>query len=139
MALMCTGCLKQREFYEIKLEPKYHPYHVGDCDKCGEVVCEIDDLIVDTIIVLNRKGWTTKYCCSGHLNKDNGFVTTYIYFEKPPKTHPQGFRKDRDCIRPVVRDDAFVGLQGYDILVKLNRNMYEWALKLPSHPDRIKE
>lgn len=140
MALMCTGCFKQREFYEIKLEPTYHPYHVGDCDKCGGVVCEIDDLIVDTIIVLNKKGWTTKFCCSGHLNKNNGFVGTYIFFEKLPDTHPQGFYKDsRNCIRPVVRKNAFVGLEGYDTLVRLNRSMYEWALTLPSHPDRIKK
>ena len=32
-------------------------------------VFEVDDLIADTIILLNKKGYKTKYCCAGHNDK----------------------------------------------------------------------
>ena len=32
-----------------------------------EQVIEVDDAIAETISVLNKKGYKTKYCCSGHV------------------------------------------------------------------------
>lgn len=54
-------------------------------------VVELDELITSTIIELNKKGYYTKFCCSGHWyqNKPN----TYIYFLDNclPDIVPEGF------------------------------------------------
>lgn len=39
-------------------------------------LCDIDYELYPTIVLLNKKGFTTKYCCSGHEIDNNG----YIYF-----------------------------------------------------------
>lgn len=57
---------------------------------------EIDDEILDTIRILNEKGYVTEFCCAGHLDNINP-VTVYIKFNtsavltkqgKLPKTLP---------------------------------------------------
>lgn len=130
MGLMCTGCYEKKAFYEIELCEEYHPYHVGIC-KCGSDVCEVDDLIIDAVMVLNKKGWTTEYSCSGH--NDESRINTYIKFEKMPPTSPVGFFQDNmKCIRFKNRDKNLGGLRGFDLLLVANRNLYKWALELPS-------
>lgn len=130
MSLMCTGCFEVKKFYEVTpyQDKPYHPYKVGTCE-CGSNVCEIDELILPTIIELNKKGWATDFCCSGHMNE--GAICTYIKFKNMPITLPFGFRKDEDCIR---YDKFFVdlrGLEGFERLLRINRNLYSWATRLP--------
>lgn len=52
-------CLECYETYDIPLQK---------CPKtsCYGYVEEIDDLMLPTIILLNQKGYCTKFCCSGH-------------------------------------------------------------------------
>lgn len=59
-------------------------------DKVKNII-EVDSLIIDTISILNKKGYKTLYCCSGHVkdpriyeeykiskDKINDFVDYYI-------------------------------------------------------------
>lgn len=133
MSLMCTGCFEVKKFYEvIPYEGKpYHPYKVGACE-CGGNVCEVDELILPTIIELNRKGWTTKFCCSGHMNE--GHICTYIYFEELPPNLPTGFevRSHSDTAIYYKMDRVNLrGLEGFERLLRINRNLYSWATRLP--------
>lgn len=135
MGLMCTGCFEKRQLHEVRRNvfEEYHPYHVGAC-KCGGNVCEVDDLCIDAIIILNKKGWTTKFCCSGHLDEED--VGTYVYFEHAPDNLPPiGFRWDRsngmDTIRYRRSHDNLTGLRGYRRLLDLNYDLYLWAHSLP--------
>jgi hypothetical protein len=129
MILLCSGCNTRKEYHFIELNEKFHPYHVGICPECGEEVFEVDELIADTIIELNDKGWATEFCCSGHLEEN--YIATYIKFKHMPETMPRGFYKDDDCIRVMGRSRNLTGIDGFDELVKINRILYEWALKLP--------
>jgi hypothetical protein len=45
------------------------------CDDCGEFMFECDNKIADDIILINKKGYQTLYCCEGHYEDDkNGTV-----------------------------------------------------------------
>lgn len=69
-----------------------------DVEDCRYVapLFECDELLAPIICILNRKGYKTKYCCSGHVNNDVydkeeiGLVennnSCYIAFEEDPKT-----------------------------------------------------
>ena len=131
MILMCTGCYEKVEYYNIKMSKTFHPYNVDTCD-CGGKVCDMDELIFPTIQTLNKKGWTTAFCCSGHL--DEGFINTYIKFTHMPDSLPSGFYKDGDCIRhhDGRREDA-TGLNGFVKLSNINMRLYKWALSLPEN------
>lgn len=130
---MCTGCFEKQRFFKLKSrEQDYHPYHVGNC-QCGGIVCEVDDLCIDAIILLNKKGWTTKFCCSGHLDAED--IGTYVYFKYAPDTLPPvGFRWDRSNNMPTIRYRMaygnLTGLRGYKRLLDLNYNLYVWANSL---------
>lgn len=44
-------------------------------------VFEVDDDIAETISILNKKGYRTTYCCSGHVDPE---ISSFIYI---PKEH----------------------------------------------------
>ena len=70
--LLCLNCYK---IYNQKTI-KNNMCKIKEC--YGDVV-EIDELFVPVIAELNRKGYRTRYCCSGHYTKDS--IITYIMFE----------------------------------------------------------
>lgn len=47
------------------------------CNNCSDYMVQIDADIVDTIVAFNKKGYRTRYSCSGH---PNGSVFPYITF-----------------------------------------------------------
>ena len=55
--------------------------------KDKEKLIELDEMIVPVIQCLNKKGYTTFACCSGHpydviYGTDDVYLTTYILFDK---------------------------------------------------------
>jgi hypothetical protein len=74
---------------------------------------EVDDLIAEPVRVLNQKGYVTKFCCSGHICRDDMHaseedwpllpVGTYIMFEKRYTLPP--------CPGFEIRDDRFYRLK----------------------------
>ncbi|MFQ3543503.1 hypothetical protein Q7A53_05405 [Halobacillus rhizosphaerae] len=127
---MCTKCYG--EFEEYQLQVINQGYVVSYCPspKCNGSVVEVDELILPTIIELNKKGYTTKYCCSGHLNQ--GMIGTYLYFEVPPKSCPEGFHFRSETTFYIDNFNRnLTGIEGFEELVQINLKLYRWALKLP--------
>lgn len=59
-------------------------YRKSKCNECSSFTFEVDELIAPVIQVLNRKGYRTIYCCSGHPEFwKNTFAGTYIMFSEP--------------------------------------------------------
>lgn len=46
----------------------------GMCKKCLGDIADIDTKILDTILELNRKGYTTMFCCSGHPSRPTSYT-----------------------------------------------------------------
>lgn len=72
VCLKC-GCVKNE--FDSQLSLFY------DGKECNHDFVEIDDMLIETILILNRKGYKTKACCQGHLYE--GVNLGYICFELP--------------------------------------------------------
>lgn len=78
--LLCLEC------YELFDEDYVNFEYDGDynwCPKldCGGNLIQVDELFVPVIIELNKKGYKTHYCCSGHIHEGHsGCIGSYIYF-----------------------------------------------------------
>lgn len=78
-----------------KFDKIFHEYLCGE-DGCGGGVYLIDELILPSVIELNKKGYKTKFSCSGHIWDEDGekdkIYGTYIVFKNtgelpnPPKS-----------------------------------------------------
>lgn len=68
--------------------------------------CDIN--IAPIVIILNKKGYITEYCCEGHYLK-NGFIQTYILFSEDKhkknliKHLPNGFKHRIDTFKEYNR------------------------------------
>ena len=127
MATMCENC------YEVDGR-KYKARRT--CKHCGGLLVQIDEMLLTTISVLNKKGYHTKFCCSGHVY--DTFPQTYIYFTGDVKLPdiPEGFRYEDGyygggfCIRKDVEDDWTPRYSHMEILQR-NLKLIEWATELP--------
>lgn len=145
-------CLCCGEIY--KEPPRRFSDEYGEyaCPKasCYGSVIEVDELILPVIAELNRKGYYTEYCCSGHYYERN--IASYIMFEEgiALPSLPDGWKLDTDtfknrgryCIRFIDRfekmnaDEDQWFLEDYMAInfVTINsamNNLLAWAIKLP--------
>ena len=103
-SLMCPDCYnmitiysrnnivfdKNDKFEGLESELKYY----GTCSVCGNdgEMIELDANIAPTIQLLNKKGYTTKFCCEGHLEFNPYYgapeiSNAYIYFAHNEQQH----------------------------------------------------
>lgn len=137
MIAMCTQCFKVYPSY--LLVPDYDFYQIALCNdkKCRGSVCEVDDLLLPAISMLNKKGYHTSYCCSGHLYGDNGNIHFYVYFKDGclPLDIPKMFAVDKgeDAIirHTTNKFKGKSGLERYKQILDINLAFYEWVNKLP--------
>ena len=109
------------------------------CEKCDfkdnywqEPNIEIDSKLAFQISILNKKGYKTKFCCSGHALEN--FITTYIYFEDKIDSCPEDWYIDDDgYIIRGNRNRDWVELDFItreNILTNYNANLLKWVLEL---------
>ena len=77
MPCLCTKCLTG---YDRELVVYQNWFKHNTCPKldCGGEMVYIDELIYPTILLLNQNGYTTEFCCSGHMKEDS--IQCYILF-----------------------------------------------------------
>lgn len=98
---------------------------------------ECDDKIVDSIILLNEKGYETKFCCSGH--NDDDVLAPYVSFDpnvywvdRLNVNHPDNWEctmKGYIIRRFTIEDETIYG-RSQLIDIAMNE-LYKWALSLP--------
>lgn len=141
MQAMCVKCFNATNTPDnfTEEQKKNRPgYSVGSCPECSGWMVEIDELILPTIIELNKKGWTTDFCCSGHLGQPLNFLGTYISFtdDVAPPTVPTDFHINPDNGAMYLDEEKHFGsggIEGFKQLFELNLSLYEWALSLPEN------
>ena len=133
----CKECGKVFETEHIHMQFEY-----GD-GKCPTEGCKgnafgIDENMIIPIMLLNKKGYDTKWTCSGHVFEP--IQDAYIVFASDksfPDTLPVGWYKDDECqncirvknsgrkVNPVLRQM---------VILKNMENLLEWAVALPNNP-----
>lgn len=143
MPFICLNCY---EIYEDNVSSLANTKGNIQCPKrtcCGDVV-QVDELLLPTIILLNKKGYRTSYCCSGH------FITcmeenSYIMFEHncQPPTIPKGFHGEYNfgtqayVIRKWFKED--VEKERVENILNTALEIYKWADSLPENENYIEE
>ena len=138
MAYMCTSC------YEV------YNKDLGRCPKvnCEQQVVEIDELMLPVIIILNKKGYMTDFCCSGHCYLEHNYpyiafsdILEELFQYEEIKTvfkdlpapwmleEPNGLRTNMYCLRCHIEEDD--GLKKYKAIIDANYALLEFVTKLP--------
>ena len=136
--MFCDLCYEVYDGSLIKSE-------FGFCPKaqCGGELHVVDELLMPAIIELNKKGYITNYCCSGHYYSDadeqTGRQHTYISFcaeECTPdfENLPAGFTVDDGGT--VIRKwrSRLQGKNLFADILNTAQELYTWALELEAYP-----
>ncbi|MGH4117362.1 hypothetical protein [Clostridium sp.] len=85
------------------------------CGNCGSKLVSIDDLYIVIIKILNQKGYTTTYCCSGHTYEK--LPQSYILFGEGIKLPflPEGY---------VIDHEAHTILETFKDITEIRRDFY---------------
>ena len=98
--LFCPYC--NNVYFASQIRPVYdcgEPRQIcpsASCDPVTELVA-IDELMIKPIVNLNKKGYRTDFCCSGHETRDIYSKHGYIMFHSgvSPTTAPEGWNLEK--------------------------------------------
>lgn len=134
---VCSRCWGTRlSGYSFQME-------LGLCRRCGKqdgftTVIEIDDLLAPSIIALNKKGYVTNFCCSGHLNKHSSYIWfNHIVPRAAFPNFPEGYKADpkNQYTRGVCIRRFFIAQNQndrYRLQVQSSLDVLRWAESLPT-------
>jgi hypothetical protein len=136
---MCSECFEMLDKNKHK-----NPYQSNNvCKHCSKIshVIEVDELILPTISELNKKGYYTDFCCSGHALDsfiDNGSINNlYIMFDKntTPNSEPNliDLHVENTNFKTIYRHIFKKQNNYYDTMkeiIETNSLIYEWAKNL---------
>lgn len=138
--LYCTKCKKfftKCNDIELKKEETYeNPYKIGECliYGCGGDIVNIDEDMVPIIYIMNDKGYSTKFCCSGHPDGPcGGYFTAYIIidieYSSFAEINPHIIANDWKYIEitDIEKDHVSHVKKGIDIRIK--RSIFESIIK----------
>jgi hypothetical protein len=97
----------------------------------GDFILDVDRLIAETVVLLNKKGYKTISSCQGHPGPNSN---SYIEFrEQYTMPMPKGYKKER--LPLFIRKYFHCVNDNYDlqrVLIRENANeLHRWAMGLP--------
>jgi hypothetical protein len=141
MSYVCLNCWQVYDNSIEKLKTTINSMHelqeIIFCPKTecsvGEVV-SIDELYLPIIKLLNEKGYSTKYCCSGHVY--NKIPDTYIVFKEDITdlpSIPEGSKVEiEDSIKIYYSyPEGLNEIDLYSYILDYASKVMKWAIELP--------
>jgi len=161
---MCEKCfriyklssfIKTGEIWEPIIEARLNCINKN----CDGILFEVDELFAPIMLILNKKGYKTKYCCSGHIKPDeeityckkyqkhykNLEIHSYICFNSDViiPNIPKGYRYDK---KSSVEDSVTIRRKFNSKktpttllreIMENTLNVLEWAEKLENKNEKI--
>lgn len=136
--VMCPKCLNVYYASMIQIMPGEKHFHCPNYACSGDALFAIDELMIPAIRSLNRLGYKTAFCCSGHHIMDERPESDrygYICFKGKYdfKTLPEGWYLDTKSIPVKLIDTRTCIRSGCDILAESIENLEKWLDGLPPH------
>jgi hypothetical protein len=128
MPLMCNEC--------FNIFHKKYKASTAFCKYCNRYLVEVDENFIESISLLNKKGYTTKNCCSGHTNPKD-VHHAYIQFEGhvvlPSLSNKYlydecSYRIENDTIRIYFKSKDMLDLQKE--ILRSALDVLSWSKKL---------
>lgn len=139
---VCLSCYEIYNEDYLKIDEWLDEQICPKTDCSGHII-EVDDLLIPTIITLNKKGYYTKFCCSGHY--DSQHPEGYIYFEEGIKLPnvPNGFYLEEEdgkgvTIRSNICKNRRLRKPTHNDFYKICDNaksLLKWANQLPYYEE----
>jgi len=93
---------------------------------CNARTFEIDELMIEAITELNKKGYETTFCCSGHsMAKTDSYIAFKEHHEFP--TLPPGWRLEHNSTsanKTIIRNDHKSRSEWFDNL----KSLHNWSI-----------
>lgn len=119
--------------------------------RCSGKIRQIDELMIPTIIELNKKGYVTEFCCSGHLYTRT--VDPYISFAREYlfSSLPEHWYQNRIPLDPkfkkfkvrlggkIINKNTMNNFELYNLILEVNKSIYKWALDLPEYDREVEK
>lgn len=126
--LMCPRC--GNAYYANMITPQLCETIQFQCPNyncCGAELFTIDELMIPAVQKLNRLGYRTRFCCSGHNRQDRYNEHGYISFRTgfAPSSCPVGWSFDG---KDVIRSSC-------DSLAWSIQNLEDWVETLAPRPE----
>lgn len=123
-------CMKCYEIYREDLPTIKGEYNFCPKATCYGEVVEIDELMFPTIIELNKKGYFTEYCCSGHYYEKS--PNSYIKFQEDVElpSLPKGYKLEPNLNNSGVTIRRHYDDGDFDSIVKSATELFKWAKSL---------
>jgi hypothetical protein len=144
MAYVCLNCGTVLESFVMKkVEHEIGSENLScPITTCSGYVIEVDELFLPIITLLNNKGYTTQYCCSGHYYHNT--PNSYIMFSEDTDLPnlPVGWAMDEvtnsfigKCTIRRYFDKSKDYIEMYKDILDNAKTTLEWAKKLPCNED----
>ncbi len=101
------------------------------CSKLPTIFTDIDENIQEAIVLLNRKGYFTSYCCEGHdWIHNQAYICFQAHFKFPLELPPYWF-EEGNTIRLNYKE-ALEGNENFEeVKMRKMEEFLEWAKALP--------
>ena len=155
---ICDKCFKIYNLFSfIKVNDIYEPIIDAEINcltnNCDGILFDVDELFAPMISLLNKKGYKTIYCCSGHIRPDeeiiynkkyqkrykNYIIESYISFDISVKLPniPKGYSYDKSTgskLDNTIRKTFNYRKRSENILIDILNNtksVLKWVKSLP--------
>lgn len=129
----CMNCLK------LDFKTCYGDHrNKNKCHKCQQELVEIDEPLVSVIIDLNKKGYNTIYCCSGHTYSSPGYIAFDKDYDLPTpeclliKVRPFSDSDSKKTLRWSLTGDSYNYRYFTSDMAIVVEKLHEYVDKLPS-------